>query len=59
MRHWHALSHLLHFVRHEGRLATIGRTRVTRWHALQTSSSSYSVMSPGWSLALVHLVGSG
>ena len=30
MRHWHALSHLLHFVRHEGRLATIGRTRVTR-----------------------------
>ena len=30
MRHWHALSHLLHFVRHEGRLATIGTTRVTR-----------------------------
>ena len=29
------------------------------WHALQTSSSSYSVMSPGWSLTLVHLVGSG
>ena len=29
-KHWHALSHSLHFVRHEGRLATIGRTRLTR-----------------------------
>ena len=29
-KHWHALSHSLHFVRHEGSLATIGRTRLTR-----------------------------
>ena len=28
-KHWHALSHSLHFVRHEGRLATISRTRLT------------------------------
>ena len=28
-KHWHALSHSLHFVRHKGRLATIGRTRLT------------------------------
>ena len=40
-KHWHALSHSLHFVRHEGRLATIGRTRLTR---CGTSSSSYSGM---------------
>ena len=29
-KHWHALSHSLHFVRREGRLATVGRTRLTR-----------------------------
>ena len=29
-KHWHALSHSLHIVRHEGRLATNGRTRLTR-----------------------------
>ena len=64
------LSHSLHFVRHEGRLATIGRTRLTRAMAANepgflytrcgTSSSSYSGMSSGWparwSLVLVHLL---
>ena len=29
-KHWHALSHSLHFVRHEGRLVTISRTRLIR-----------------------------
>ena len=70
-KHWHALSHSLHFVRHEGRLATIGRTRLTRSMAANelgflytlfgTSSSSYSGMCLGWparwSLLLVHLLG--
>ena len=69
-KHWHALSHSLHFVRHEGRLATIGRTRLTRSMAANepgflytvcgTSSSSYSRMCSGWparwSLLLVHLL---
>ena len=69
-KHLHALSHSLHFVRHEGRLATIGTTRLTRSMAANepgflfarcgTSSSSYSGMPSGWparwSLALVHLV---
>ena len=69
-KHWHALSHSLHFVRHEGRLATIGRTRLTRAMAANepgflytrcgTSSSSYSGMSSEWparwSLVLVHLL---
>ena len=50
-KHWHALSHSLHFVRHEGRLATIGSTRLTRFMAANelgflytrcgTCSSSY------------------
>ena len=53
-KHWHALSHSLHFVRHEGRLATIGGTRLTRAMAANepgflytrcgTSSSSYRGM---------------
>ena len=69
-KHWHALSHSLHFVRHEGRLATNGRTRPTRSVAANepgflytrcgTSSSSYSGMYSGWparwSLVLVHLL---
>ena len=69
-KHWHAFSHSLHFVRQEGRLATIGRTRLTRSLAANvpgflytrsgTSSSSYSGMPSGWparwSLVLVHLV---
>ena len=69
-KHWHALSHSLHFVRHEGRLATIGRTRLTRAMAANepgflytrcgTSSCSYSEMSSGWparwSLVLVLLL---
>ena len=29
-KHWHVLSRSLHFVRREGRLATVGRTRLTR-----------------------------
>ena len=50
-KHWHALSHSLHFVRHEGRLATIGSTRLTPFMAANelgflytrcgTCSSSY------------------
>ena len=70
MKHRHALSHSLHFVRHQGRLATIGRTRLTRtmvanepgflYTRCGTSSSSYSGMSSGWparwSLVLVHLL---
>ena len=69
-KHWHALSHPLHFVRHEGRLATISRTRLTRSMAANepgflytlcgTSSSSYSGMCLGWparwSLLLVQLL---
>ena len=64
----HALSHSLHFVRREGRLAIIGRTRLTLSMAANepgflytrcgTSSFSYSRMSLGlparWSLVLVH-----
>ena len=61
------MSHSLHFVRHEGRLATIGRTRLTRSMAANDpgfsnthcGTSSYSGMSLGWparwSLVLVHL----
>ena len=49
------LSHSLHFVRHEGRLATIGRTRLTRSMAANEpgflythcGTSSYSRMSSG------------
>ena len=69
-KHWHALSHSLQFVRHEGRLATIGGTRLTRtmvanepgflYTRCGTSSSSYRGMSSGWparwSLVLVHLL---
>ena len=67
-KHWHALSHSLHFVRHEGRLATIGRTRLTRSMAASEpgflfthcGTSSYSRISSGWparwSLVLVHLL---
>ena len=69
-KHWHALSHSLQFVRHEGRLATIGGTRLTRAMAANepgflytrcgTSSSSYRGMSSGWparwSLVLVQLL---
>ena len=69
-KHWHALSHSLHFVRHEGRLATNGRTRLLApWRPTSpvflytrcgTSSSSYSGMYSGWparwSLVLVHLL---
>ena len=29
-KHCHASSHSIHFVRHEGRLAAIGRTQLTR-----------------------------
>ena len=69
-KNWQALSHSPHFVRHEGSLATIGRTRLTRSMASHepgflytrcgTSSSSYSGMFSGWparwSLVLVHLL---
>ena len=36
-KHWHALSHSLHFVRHEGRLVTISGTRLTRAMAADES----------------------
>ena len=36
-KHWHALSHSLHFVRHEGRLATISSTQLTRSMAADES----------------------
>ena len=36
-KHWHAFSHSLHFVRHEERLATISRTRLTRLIAADES----------------------
>ena len=67
-KHWHALSHSLQFVRREGRLATVGRTRLTRSIAANEpgflythcATSSYSGMSSGWparwSLVLVHLL---
>ena len=68
-KHWHALSHSLHFVRHEGRLATIGGTRLTRAMAANepgflytrcgTSSSSYRgihVFRMASPMVLVHLL---
>ena len=36
-KHWHAFSHSLHFVRHEGRLANISRTRLSRLMAADES----------------------
>ena len=36
-KHWHALSHSLHFVRHEGRSVTISGTRLTRSMAADES----------------------
>ena len=71
MKHRHALSHSLHFVRHEGRLATIGRTRLTRAMAanepgfyipiaelvaLAIDSGMSSGWPARWSLVLVHLL---
>ena len=69
-KHWHALSHSLHFVRHEGRLATIGRTRLTRSMAANdlgfcipaavlvalAISGCFSGWPARWSLVLVHLL---
>ena len=40
-KHCHALSHSLHFVRHEGRLATIGRTGLTRSMAANEPAAFY------------------
>ena len=69
-KHWHALSHSLHFVRHEGRLAIIGRTWLTRSMAANelgfyipaavlvalVIAECFSGWPARWSLVLVHLL---